>query len=142
MKVDFYTAFMRAADHIEQQPDSFDFGNCAVPLLDCGTTGCALGWVGFYAHLPIPENSDGYLPVNVVSDGFSKSDMLFYREMDALQNGLKDEFYAESWIHDAQLCAKLMRLYAKRYFQPSRNPVVEKILQSINEAVEEEALTD
>ena len=43
-------AILKAADHIERNPCSFDFWNNRIPK-HCGSPGCVLGWIGFFAGL-------------------------------------------------------------------------------------------
>jgi hypothetical protein len=40
-------AILKAADHIEQNPERYDFSSCETP--DCGTPGCMIGWIGHFA---------------------------------------------------------------------------------------------
>lgn len=39
-------AILKAADHIEREPESFDYQSNCKP--GCGTPGCFWGWIGFY----------------------------------------------------------------------------------------------
>lgn len=44
--MEIYNAIMKAADHIERNPHSYNFFNSVVP--ECGTQGCMLGWIGHF----------------------------------------------------------------------------------------------
>src|ERR1700760_2850261 len=46
--MDTYQAILRAADHIDRQPQLFDFERTRIPG-NCRTPACALGWIGFFA---------------------------------------------------------------------------------------------
>ena len=48
-----YEAIMLAADHIERNPADFNFMSIGIP--DCGTPGCALGWIGSFGGLTKSE---------------------------------------------------------------------------------------
>jgi len=137
-KVDFYTVFMRAADHIERHPDSFSFHASFVPEGECGTVGCALGWVGFYAHskdVPkLAEMKKGAMElfrlehrfsVGFVATHFNSHEGLFYKEMERICGD-------NTWMHNAKRCAKALRIYAEYHFTPPTrsglDPALVKIL--------------
>lgn len=100
-----YEAIMRAANHIERNPSSFDFDKTDIPAPDCGTPGCALGWIGCFAGITggIEEVAD-----HGEGNSLLKIDQkIFYRRMDELAGAL--------WIWSATKCATGMRLYAEKY---------------------------
>ncbi len=45
-------AILRAADHIERNPQSYDFVRSDTPSTDCGTTACMWGWIGYFLGMP------------------------------------------------------------------------------------------
>jgi len=109
---DIYTAIMRAADHIERYPDQFDFSRVRVP--DCGTPGCALGWIGRFAGCPV-----GHVIESIVD---------FEKDTPCKRLGLRDQvtFYnrmreltARYWAEDAATCAAGLRRYAQLYHAPA-----------------------
>lgn len=105
-----YTAIMLAADHIEANPNLFDFE--AVEIPDCGTPGCALGWIAHFAGITtdICDTSADFLGV---ADGHKwRSEGAFYRRMRALAS--------HNWINDSALCVKGLRLYAEKYHGDER----------------------
>lgn len=97
-------AFLEAADHIEQHPEFFDFMVIGVPH-DCGTPGCALGWVGFFGKLRARTHSE-------VADFIGTRTFDFYDRMDS--------YVGEKWTVNAALCAKGLRCYADE-FHPAVN---------------------
>lgn len=109
-----YTAIMQAADHIEQNPKEFSFFATLKPN-GCGSPGCALGWIGYFA------GGDNYQDVarNVLKvEGASRygdgsPHFNFYRRMDVLAGGFS------AWAHDASGCARALRLYAEKYHKPA-----------------------
>jgi hypothetical protein len=54
MMTTMYESIMKAAEQIEQWPDSFKFMATGIPKKSggninfCGSPGCALGWIGFF----------------------------------------------------------------------------------------------
>jgi len=97
-------AILMAADSIEQNPKLFDFNTAEIP--DCNTPGCALGWIA--AHLGESIHLYGgwnYKKLARVMG--TRGDIEFYERMNAL-NGHK-------WKHNADKCAKTLRLYADKY---------------------------
>lgn len=107
-----YQAIMRAADHIEQNPELFDFHASVVP--ECGSPGCALGWIGFFANI-----SPG-ISVSDASDAMDTSDWTFYHVMDALTEDVGDDENGNGWMANARLCALGLRRYAEKYFGHER----------------------
>ena len=110
--MDIYTAIMKAADHIEQRPELFDFKHSEVPD-PCGTPGCAIGWIGYF--LGVETHHDLWFEPTLESMGFSGDAVDwqddFYERMDSL---------APSWKHNASECARGLRAYAKKYHAPEK----------------------
>lgn len=113
MKNDIRTAILKAANHIEANPGDFSFASVVVP--ECGTPGCALGWIaafrGHRTHVPDGDracfNLEGF-PTGV-------DDMDFYNRMDDL--GVPD------WSRSAEACAQALRAYADRWHPaPTQQP--------------------
>lgn len=108
--MNIYDAIMKAADHIERNPSEFRFLRSAVPSAPfCGSPGCALGWIGVFSASKAIDSGDVAQQVLCVpnEDGLS-SELTFYNRMNDL---LSDT----NWIRHADLCARGMRLYAKKY---------------------------
>lgn len=108
-----YQAIMRAADQIEQNPTTFRFFSTDIPNV-CGTPGCALGWIGFFADLPRMNRVSHDLLGLTDSDTPENGDRTFYSRMNEL-----DE-YQYRWHTNASHCSKTLRLYAARYHAPEK----------------------
>jgi hypothetical protein len=107
-----YTAIMKAADHIERHPRDFDFSVGDIPS-ECGTPGCALGWIGHFAgksgtFMDVCECLGLVEPI---------ADKQFYRRMDAVVYALP---YHDDWYRSAKRCAHVLRLYAAKYHAPAK----------------------
>lgn len=103
--LNIYDAIMKAADHIERHPKLFNFAEVWVP--DCGTPGCALGWIGHFAGV----KHDGYpqaLSEIHVPRALTCASWDFYARLESLTGGPR-------WRNDAAICARGLRLYAAQY---------------------------
>lgn len=143
MEIDFYTAFMRAADHIESNPGSFAFFETFIPHEECGTIGCALGWVGFYANLAddpdLKKRTSEFLQAIVLNHPRAGHDV-FVSVIPPLWGNEEGSFYREitrfaggPWMSNAKACAQALRAYAEHHFtKPSaKDPALEKLLESL-----------
>lgn len=101
-----YEAMMKAADHIEKNPRLFDFDVCAIPN-ECGTPGCALGWIGVFAGVAPGKSIHAVADYDDGSSILKVSQRKFYDQMDAL--------VGVDWIDSASLCAVGLRRYAEKY---------------------------
>ncbi len=98
-------AILKAANHIESNPERFDYGSCGIPEHEtCGTPGCAVGWVAFFAG-----QKECNEPMNAICARTLGIDFwnTFIRRMDTLDD--------QSWRFTASQCAKHLRLYADKY---------------------------
>jgi hypothetical protein len=139
-KMSTYSAMLRAADHIEKHPRLFDFSRTRIPP-DCGTPGCALGWIGHFAGrtkarlrvmfglsyvhrgIAIVTPEAGLEPIIPITA------RAFYMRMDSLSAG--------NWRQDALICATAMRLYAERFHGPiSLEPAYLAFRSSLNSAAD------
>lgn len=121
--MNLYYAIIAAAEQIEKHPGSFKFTTSCVPKDDCGSPGCALGWVAHFAGYEGPPADHDLTMMSAVgafardfmkvplSNNERNAEMSFYGRMDRLEPG--DAPYP--WIDDAAICAKTLRLYAKKY---------------------------
>jgi len=109
-------AILKAADSIEKYPNLFDFDSTKDPSHDCGTPGCAIGWIAH--HLNIQEWTDTgtvYSHLSITNDyGHS-----FYKRMHSLAYG---------WTANADACANVLRKYADKY-HPEHTGIPENIKQ-------------
>jgi hypothetical protein len=103
---------MKAADHIERNPRLFNFDVFEMPP-DCGTPGCALGWIGAFSEIKF-EHTGSFIGVkyDVAPQALGITSTEFYDRMDALGQ-------QRFWHRDAKLCAQKMRLYAAKYHAPT-----------------------
>lgn len=122
--MDIYSAVMKAADHIERNPQEFNFNTAIIPRsAGCGTPGCALGWIGTFAGLweswgGCGDLVPGYLGLSPGTHprygGATNPHptFAFYSRMDAA-------YGSHEWIHGAAECANALRLYAAKYLKPA-----------------------
>jgi len=91
-------AILKAADHIEKNPNEFDFMAIGFPEPGCKTPGCALGWIGSFlgkrATYGVTLCSEEMLGV---SEGG------FYNRM---------RKFDKNWEYEAGACARALRQYA------------------------------
>lgn len=101
-----YEATMKAADHIERNPQLFNFSCAIVP--DCGTPGCALGWIGYFMGI------EGGRSIGNAIDKLGMSDhgKQFYDRMWWVTGK------NECWRDSPQMVAEKLRLYAAKYLKP------------------------
>lgn len=104
--VTIYQALLKAADHIELNPQEFSFMEWRVPSM-CGSPGCALGWVGFFAKIDGDANTVA-VAMGLTFSCADRTDMAFYHRMDRLMG-------SNAWMDSAKLCAAGLRLYADKY---------------------------
>jgi hypothetical protein len=106
---DIYAAVMKAADHIERNPQLFDFMRSTTP--ECGTPGCVLGWVAhFMGAAPGTEAKE-------MAKFFGLSDGCVWFGLDALvQRTIGENFYH----HSHEDAARFLRTYAAKYLAPPK----------------------
>jgi hypothetical protein len=98
-------AILAAADHIEANPGEFNFNASHAPKSrDCGTPGCALGWIGTFAGLAGACNQTVAEKLGLCGGGGWTLE--FYSKLNELARG---------WTSHAALCARALRLYADKY---------------------------
>ena len=97
-----YEATLATAKLFEQRPELFSFSQTFIP--DCGTPGCAIGYIGYFmGHTGIIS---GERTIGVDSGEF-------YDRMRPL---------APNWIFSGVLCAEGLRLYAEKYLREDHIP--------------------
>ena len=120
-------AILKAADSIEQNPDMYDFHSITAP--DCGTPGCAIGWIVAHSQLDLPyeDGLEGRARYWGRHEGYSKllgvDDAGFYNLMDSCGD--------TNWHTTPQKCAQSLRLYADKY-----HPATDHIPASIRQIFE------
>ena len=119
-----YEAIMKAAGMIKRRPNDFHFFTTEVPDGECGSPGCALGWIGHFAggarwFIDVPE---------MLGLGYG-GEFEFYSRMDRLVKSVE-------WRYEAGLCATALRLYAEKYHGDEKpkvktgvHPFVQKLLE-------------
>jgi hypothetical protein len=114
-------AILRAADHIERQPEDYDFGVATVPTLP-GAKGCALGWIGHYMGL------EGYSYTEPLFKGLGpiRGPDAFYHEMSQIEGGID-----ACWTRNPLTCARVLRLYADSYHPAPRPTFAKSIVAEI-----------
>jgi hypothetical protein len=141
-----YQAILRAADHIQQQPQLFDFERTRIPR-DCHTPGCALGWIGFFAgrtQARIPAMlglSFLHRGIAIVTPDAGSEPVItvsareFYERMDSLATC--------DWRRDAGQCANALRLYAATYHQTGEfDPAYVAFREALGEQTRSTAVPD
>lgn len=116
MKNDIRTAILKAADHIEANPGSFDYSSLKVP--DCGTPGCALGWIAVFRGHSARTHTGLRACFALEGDPAGVKSRVFYQRMDRLSDRFKSK-----WREDAAICAHALRAYADKYHPaPAQQP--------------------
>lgn len=108
--IDIRTAILRSADHIEANPDLWDFGYSEIPPT-CESPGCALGWIHFFSgqvgfHDQIEAS---YIKGLNCPEGDSQ----FYARMKALCP--EDDRWMGRDEHSCRLAVAALRAYADKY---------------------------
>jgi hypothetical protein len=98
-------AILKAADSIQAYPQLFNWSSVQTANPECGTPGCALGWIAFHA-------------------GVADSDFTKTCELMSIHRGEHGTFYMrmnsvcgnpQTWKESAGECARTLRLYADKY---------------------------
>ncbi len=98
--VNIKPAMLKAADQIESRPYTFNF--MAYRPADCGSPGCALGWISYFAKTPEDQAHRGALHLlgfPTTGNGAFK----FYDAMSRINSG---------WKRSAVQCSSALRQYA------------------------------
>lgn len=104
--MNLYNAIMKAADHIERNPDEFNWNHVDVPdAPGCGTPGCALGWIASF--LGCTRDGLGFVAA-AHALGVGDEHYIFYRRLDEFAPFAK-------WRQKASVCAFALRAYAAKY---------------------------
>lgn len=120
--MNIYQAINAAADQIEQNPKTFNFGIVLYPN-DCSSPGCALGWIGYFCGFRGSINKDSYDRFGRYEWDVLRTGRLlgldhqfhgthpFYARMDKIS----DKRFKDSWRGSAIECARCLREYARLY---------------------------
>jgi len=117
--MNIYDAIMKAAEHVERTPADYNFNRLYVPD-KCGTTGCMLGWIGFFLGMFGQTNVAVKKAIGLPHPGA-------YTFLTEMSGG---NAYMESNVE----AAKTMRLYAEKHHAPPKvrtdvHPFVQKLLE-------------
>jgi hypothetical protein len=108
--VNIRTAILKAADHIERNPKQFDYASVWQPdAPNCGTPGCALGWIASFAKYKSSNKTFGCVArdlLGLLDDYGDGGDDAFYKRMGGID---------EDWNRNARICAATLREYADKY---------------------------
>jgi len=100
-----------AADSIEQNPNLFKWRSTKNANINCGTPGCALGWIALYAELKEEwarcSDLEQFLGI--------RSSVQFYGRMNKIDT-------SRDWKRSAPVCAKALRIYADIHHPISHIP--------------------
>jgi len=107
-----YEVINKAADHIEQYPERFDFWT-VYPPKGPEEKGCAIAWIGYFAGANSRELCSIAREVLGVSDG-----EFYYRMHDVSPHR------SWNWRYDTALCAAALRQYAEVYHHAEKPKVV------------------
>jgi hypothetical protein len=122
-------AILKAADSIEQNPDLFDFNSINLPNHECGTPGCALGWIASFLGTEYQLRRIFNMPV--MQKIMDCSDGAFYRRMRHLPIGYE-------WKYNHMLCAESLRQYADKYHPDHIPESIRKIFEPSDRCVTEQ----
>lgn len=103
-------AILKTADLFESQPHLFNFQRIRFP--DCGTPGCAIGYVGYF--LGITDSTVHPVCQQILG---VDSDVFYDRmSISAMQRG-------GVWTRDANECVARLRIYADKYHPAEPAPI-------------------
>jgi hypothetical protein len=114
-----YDAIMKAAEHIEQSPSTFHFGAYLVPS-DCGSPGCALGWIGMFAG----RHRAGVAVNLVAKEILGVTGAEFYDRMAHINAAKRPSGW---WRDTPQIVAENLRAYAAKYHAPPKRTDAELV---------------
>lgn len=100
-------AILKAADHIEREPRTYDF--CGMYVPGCGSVGCLWGWIGYF--LGMPADTCNMAVANEI--GIPSTGHLYRFGSEVLGDW--------SYQNDPKAAAKVLRLYADKYY-PAEKP--------------------
>lgn len=107
-------AILKAADSIERHPGLFKWSSTRVANPDCGTPGCALGWIAHYVGCAVWRQKGGWNYNALANAMGTDGDGEFYSRM-------SETFRSHSWRLDATDCASALRAYADKYHPATKH---------------------
>ena len=103
--MDIRTAILKAADRIESNPAAYSFVRSGKP--GCGSPGCLMGWIGFYAGVSEDRRNAATYASQVAQQLFG---MGHWSQAVYLITS-----HASGYAKDAKVAARLLRAYANKY---------------------------
>jgi hypothetical protein len=113
-KAEIRGAILSTAKLFEEKPDLWNWSNTQVP--DCGTPGCALGYIGTALEIPAGKAVVWVEEVLGYKDIFSVQSK-FYADMN-------DASRDYGWNLSASGASKALRAYADKYFPEVARPII------------------
>ncbi len=125
------SVILQAADSIEKFPDLFQFTSLDTPAPpedgDCGTPGCALGWIAFHMGIKQTSALNGWSQSGEVYKALGIKEDCCFPELVTI-----DEYWARSPEH----CARALRIFADLNFPAGRDNIPAKIRAIFEEKVD------
>lgn len=103
-------ALLAAADHIEARPQAYCFKNSNKP--DCGSPGCLMGWVGFFAEVKDKDKRDWDTPGYANQVAKEVLGLNGWAHFFGLGSELGD---FSKYTQDSKQAAGMLRAYADKY---------------------------
>jgi hypothetical protein len=100
-----YDAIMKAAHYIELNPQQWKFRNIQIPMNECGTSGCALGWIGYF--LGMERGSVVAYVARALTGHKTDCGGIFYQQL--------AEFGCDVFVDKPATVAAALRRYAAKY---------------------------
>lgn len=126
-------ALLAAADHIEAKPQAYCFRNSNKP--DCGSPGCLMGWVGFFAEVKDKDNRDWAAPGyanQVAQEVLGLTSWSHFTNLGSQLGAFSNH------TQDSKQAAGMLRAYADKYHPATLAPPDWNVLASepldLNEA--------
>jgi hypothetical protein len=128
--MNLYNAIMKAAEHIERNPESYRFFSHRVP--ECGMPGCLWGHIG--AQLGMVGACNMEVAVKMAKDSTGH----LYSFMDLRWNRMPSDSPERTkllaWHHNAKVAAEGLREYAEKYHGHEKlHPGFVKLRGDLNE---------
>lgn len=101
-------AILKAADHLEANPQLWDFCSSTVP--DCGTPGCAAGWIGHFRGVPAGRCLAIGFANNMERWLVEKNSPMYYKIFSERMSAIDSQ-----WPWSVKTAVKTMRKYADKY---------------------------
>ena len=136
-------AILKAADHVQTHQDMWCYSLSEVP--ECGSPGCALGWIGHFANIKGDAEDVAVamgLPKLHDQHGVGYHQWEFYDRVQQLvgEPGFTDRHRGPTFLHlaTAAEAAHVMRLYADVYHPAEKHHGIPSSVRAIFETAQSE----